>query len=140
MRKEVAEHFADALLMRLEHHVANMKGKKLVEALKLSKTAKLYFDLEVVAHFDAFTKGDGMLALQGPGDLLMFLGYEEIWHCLRVVIVDGSRLKGSPKELLAGSNTVQGVIEKLDELDAVALERCREIGLSQKWKSITDFT
>ena len=118
MRVLIAEYMADALAMELRLGTASVKGE-MVTLAKISDDLTIPFKLKVISHFDTGAGKDGALLLEGPGDLLLFLGYSEKTKKMHLALIDRSDMKRRPKEVMESTGFVDIAIKRFNEGDAV---------------------
>ncbi len=118
MRKIIAERMSDALAMTLCLGTASVKGG--MEAyITLGENLSIPFSLKVVSHFDAGIAKDAGLLLEGPGDLLVFVGYSEKTKDLRLALIDRTAMKRKPKDVMNSTAFVEIALKRFDDGDAV---------------------
>ena len=118
MRVHVAERFADALAMTLYLETASVAGEVAV-FVDLSDDLRIPIKLKTISHFDAGTGGDAAILLDGPGDLLLFLGYCKESDRLHLALIDGAKMKRPPKEIMRRNSFVSLAISQFNEDHAV---------------------
>ncbi len=118
MRVSIAERMADALGMQLNLETAGVKGK-IKAHVPLGKGLTIPITLKVISHFDAGGGKDAGLLLEGPGDLLLFVGYSEKTKDLRIALIDRKAMKRKPKEVMASTAFVFGALSRFNDGDAV---------------------
>lgn len=118
MRTRIAERMADALAMELCLGTASVKGKVAIY-VPLSKGLTIPIELKVISHFDAGAGQDAGLLLEGPGDLLFFIGYSEKTKDLRTALIDRAAMKRKPKEVMGSTGFVDIALKRFNDGDAV---------------------
>jgi hypothetical protein len=118
MRVHIAEKFADALALTMYLETASVAGEVVV-FVDLAEDLWIPIKLKTITHFDAGAGKDAAILLDGPGDLLMFLGYCKKSDRLHLALIDGAKMKRLPKEIMRGSSFVKLALKKFNEEGAV---------------------
>lgn len=118
MRVAIAEKMADALAMPLQLETASVRGQVSM-FVNLSEEFTIPVTLRVWTHFDAGVGKDAGLLLEGPGDLLVFVGYSEKTKDLCVALIDRSAMNRKPKEVMQGTSFVDIAVRRFNDGNAV---------------------
>lgn len=118
MRVHVAERFADALAMTMYLETASVAGEVVV-FVDLSDDLRIPIKLKTISHFDAGAGNDAAILLDGPGDLLMFLGYCKKSDRLHLALIDGAKMKRPLKEIMRSSSFVNLALKQFNKEGAV---------------------
>ena len=134
VRNVVAEKFADALGMQLGLSTCSVKGD-LTIYIPLSSGLTIPFKLKVISYFDAGIGMDAALLLEGPGDLLFFIGYSEKTKDLRTAVIDRTAMKRKPKDVMKSTGFVEIALKRLDDGGAVR-GSWKQGGKKDSWKEV----
>ena len=118
MRIHVAEKIADALAMTMYLETASVSGEVVV-FVDLADDLRIPVRLKTTNHFDAGAGGDAAILLDGPGDLIVFLGYSKKTDGLHLALIDGAKMKRSPKEIMRESTFVHLALNQFKHTGAV---------------------
>ncbi len=118
MRVHMAEKFADALAMTLYLETAGVTGE-IVVFIEMADDLRIPIRLKTISHFDAGAGNDAAILLDGPGDLLVFMGYSKKTDRLHLALIDGAKMKRSPKEIMRESTFVHLAINQFKHTGAV---------------------
>ncbi len=134
MRIWIAERIADALAMELCLGTASVKGRAEIH-VPLGKGLTIPIKLKVISHFDAGAGLDAGLLVEGPGDLLLFVGYSEKTDDLRLAVIDRAALKRKPKEVLRSTSFIDIALKRFNE-DGAVKGMWKQDGRKDPWVGI----
>jgi hypothetical protein len=109
---------ADALAIELCLGTASVKGT-ITMFVGIGDGLTIPIELKVISHFDAGAGQDAGLLLEGPGDLLFFIGYSEKTKDLRLAMIDRAAMTRKPKKVMGSTGFIDIALKRFNEGDAV---------------------
>lgn len=137
MRVHIAEKFVDALAITLYLETASVDGEVVV-FVDLAEDLRIPIKLKTTRHFDAGPGGDAAILLDGPGDLLVFLGFNKKADRLHLALIDSAKMKRSPKEIMRSSSFVNLALKQFNEEGAVR-GRWTQTSRTSTWKCASNY-